>query len=435
MTLIIASVYVLNPEQLSTPYGTGNGRWVDRIDSYSDYLVRNTVKNDILGHENQRGFLIITKTHRGKDFTYASDGTQQYLHQFALQARVLSILARHLPLHDEARIDYFLDLARAAAAAVSALLLALFMARLTSPEGPARVVATLFLAAAAGMVYYSPNLYFFLPTYLAPLGWLSVYHGRIAERRLAAGLVVLAMLNFLCRYEFATVYLFLCLLPTWAFAGTTSYADKLRQSLRFAGCVVAGLLAAMGIHTLGVAHEIGASLPAAAHLAFETVVYRTQTVTGVPLPFSEGFFALMRQTCGEPAFVFPGLHMTLTKIFVLLVSSGAALCELHAGRRRGVALYVWGLLAYASWYVGAYQHIMWHRMYDSFLFTLTVGLVFVINATAYTSSLWQHLQAWRQARAPIPTSRCARNWRNGARHLRIAARANAAPLLRHPPPR
>ena len=48
-----------------------------------------------------------------------------------------------------------------------------------------------------------------------------------------------------------------------------------------------------------------------------------------------------------------------------------------------LAIYVFGFAGYASWYIFAYQHMMWHDMYDWYVFALTLGLAFTMLFTLY----------------------------------------------------
>jgi len=36
------------------------------------------------------------------------------------------------------------------------------------------------------------------------------------------------------------------------------------------------------------------------------------------------------------------------------------------------------LLGYASWYVFGYQHVMWHYMYDWYIFAVSTGLASIM---------------------------------------------------------
>ena len=48
---------------------------------------------------------------------------------------------------------------------------------------------------------------------------------------------------------------------------------------------------------------------------------------------------------------------------------------------------VYGIIGYLSWYVFAYQHIMWHSMYDWYIFSLTLGLSFSMLIIIYVNNV------------------------------------------------
>ena len=43
--------YIFNPQKLYFEYGSGGGQYADRVDSYSEDIVRNTIKRNILSDD------------------------------------------------------------------------------------------------------------------------------------------------------------------------------------------------------------------------------------------------------------------------------------------------------------------------------------------------------------------------------------------------
>jgi hypothetical protein len=133
LSALISAIWVLNPAGIQTPFGTASGRYIDVADSFSDYLVQNKIRNDMLGFENKGSFLIVTKGYSDGDYDYYPDGSRQYYSAAALQARMLSWFAGIMGSNSSARLDRFINGARVSFAFLAALSLVLFFHRALGP--------------------------------------------------------------------------------------------------------------------------------------------------------------------------------------------------------------------------------------------------------------------------------------------------------------
>ena len=131
---------------------------------------------------------------------------------------------------------------------------------------------------------------------------------------------------------------------------------------------------ALVLHHLAVARELGIPLAEASGYVLSNMNKRLASLDGVPLPLTPGFFALMGARWSHTGWALPMLVEIKKLSFLLLfVWSFWALRGTKAWR-----VLIWAGLAYASWYVFAYQHIMWHYLYDSLLFALTLQMALVV---------------------------------------------------------
>ena len=92
------------------------------------------------------------------------------------------------------------------------------------------------------------------------------------------------------------------------------------------------------------------------------------------MPFSPGFFKYMIIRMTWTGITLP-LIGSVTKLLLLLIFIFYAWKE-KSGQY--FPMFIWAISSYISWYVFAYQHIMWHTQFDSLLFTATIQLVLVL---------------------------------------------------------
>lgn len=349
-----------NPFKIQTHYGNGGGKWIDQIDSYSEYLVRNKIKNDILGTENRESFLVITKGYSELDFNYVTAGTKKYFSQFSLQSRLLSILARLLGLNNSADIDLFCNVFRYLNAIFFSMSIALFF--LVAFKGNSRpfIITLLFLCFHKGFYLFAHNLYFASAIFSFPLLAMATLYPSVSIRSMLPVVFFSSLANFLCRYEFASIYCLLWVIGVFVLYSANPFEQKIKISLIIFSSTVLAFLISVIVHVSAVQKDTGLNFSQSKDIAFSTLKHRTQSVDGVPGPFTKDFlpFYMARMSFSHLAFLI---------LFGLSV---------FLGLKDLIVVFGIGFCSYLSWYVGAYQHIMWHGFYDPFL----TGLSLVISS-------------------------------------------------------
>ncbi|VWD30986.1 hypothetical protein [Burkholderia contaminans] len=408
--LIIATVFIFNPSGLRHDVGDVKGKYIDIVDSFSEYLVRDKIKNEILGTENKGPLLIIPHGYPNNDYNYYPGKTRLYYSNPALQAYVASLVARGLGLKTERQIDIFLAALRFANALLLALIICVFFRRIIKDYClNCAPLAPILLSSLAGFVFFSQNLYFISAIFYAPLAYSAIAVGRWKNRALYAGFVALSFLNFSRGYEFATIYTINGVFSALCFM-RGSNRRLIQAGIVIFTSICFGFLIAAIDHVLIVCHAIDrSSLRAGAELAFSSLTERTASFDNVPLPLTTQFFEVIRGRMGDTAFVFPWFgEWKLTEGNVFAIASIALLVRFHRLTRLEKLIFVWAPLSYVSWYVFGYQHIMWHFMYEWNIFAATIGIGFCILILQYCSEIAAY----------------ARNLRSCIRHTSDAPKRN-----------
>lgn len=105
--LLLSVLIFFNISDQSTFYGKRNNLYEDSADSYSHYIVRNSIINDLIGFENKNGPLILTKRYSyldsegltKEDFNYYNDNTILYTHSRTYQRKIYTKLIKASPLY------------------------------------------------------------------------------------------------------------------------------------------------------------------------------------------------------------------------------------------------------------------------------------------------------------------------------------------------
>jgi len=360
-------MFCFNPIKLRTAYGDGEKRWADEVDSYSEYLVRNKVENDILGYENQFSGLIVTLKFNDGDYGYNPHNTIKYHSQYALHARVFSWIAITLKSFIDVDLSSYFTLLRLMTAFATGTVLFLFIFSL-----PTRFYLWPFLVGSStGYILFARNLYFVIPVFVLPL-LLNSYLLRRKRFKLAIlATFFCATLNFLCRYEFASIFCLLCIFPVFFYS--SSFKDAVSKSSLIFLASIAGFCVAVSVHVFSTSYENGLGVKEATETAFSTLRHRTQTTQGVPKPFSRDFYKHAQARLQESAYSIPLFKTTISKSLLLIFVFLSLGVFLYFQDYQPVYISIWALLTYLSWYVAAYQHIMWHPFYDWLIYSLTIG--------------------------------------------------------------
>jgi len=365
----------LNITNQVTMYGTQNGKFSDQVDSYSEYIIRNTVLNKFIGTENVGGTLIITKGYPKEDYSYYPDETVKYYSHRGIQVYLFEEIGRFNKELFIENSDRFFQAFRflnclLLTVCVSAFFIGLFGKNLIA------LISLVIFSFAGGVALFASNLYFMSWILFTPLLCFPVLVRGYSKTYVFFALVF-SMLYFSVRYEFATTFALLWLFPVLALRLKTGSIDVKTAIYAFAATCL-GFSLALLAHHLSVASELQISIDDASELIFTNTQVRVLSLKGVPVPFSNEFFQSMIyrwKWTGLSApllFSIPKLWLLILFIVIFIVIS----IKTKGGEFK--MLFIWALLAYGSWYLFAYQHILWHVQYDSLLFAATIQMVLLI---------------------------------------------------------
>lgn len=372
--LAVAAMLWANLARQSTDYGTNYGRFADQVDSFSEYLIRNSVIDRVRLDRPDPGYLIYTPGFKAGDYAYRSGPTERYYSNRGVQAVAFAWLGSLAPrffLDHHAQV--FQALRFLNALALAGCILVFFIAWLG--RNRLSLILALTMSLSGGVCLFASNLYFmawvmFTPLLCFPL----VKRERYGVYCLAAFLLSLA--NFSMRYEFATTFALLWIFPLlvkalngsamrWGYAGIAFLAS------------CAGFGVALTLHHISVAGAIHGSPEQASRLIFVTLETRVASFANVPAPLTPGFFWALLKRWSWTGFAIP-LLASVSKLFVLIAF--AWLWRRYRAWRGIALLATWAVASYLSWYVFSYQHIMLHLMYDSLILACSVQLVTVMMA-------------------------------------------------------
>lgn len=366
LILLAGMALWLNLTMQSTAYGNGDGRYEDQIDSFSEYVVRNSVIYGVERGDASSATMFLTAGYP-QHYDYSSEGIYPYYSNRGAQSNVYTFIALALGHQSADDLSAFFTAARFVNALLVSVIAFVFFGSLLGMTGLAAVAALLF-TLLSGIALFSSNLYFQLWTFLLPLAAYPLLLRGHATQYLFAAFVG-SVVYFSIRYEFATTFAMLWILPV-LIKGTSP--SRLGIGAFFASCL--GFTLALTSHHIQVAGSLGIGIGDASDLILSSMKLRTMSIEGVPVPFSSGFrWAIMDR------YSWSGLSVPFVVIvpktgfllFFLLVS-------LTVREWRDVQILVWAVLTYISWYVFAYQHIMWHAPYDSLLFAVTIQLAMLV---------------------------------------------------------
>lgn len=378
----------------------------DRGDPYSEQIVRNTVINNVIGKENIGGSLIWTRGYAGAGgvgadhrYDYAAEGTKRYYSNRGLQQWVytrVGLVSRgsFANGHD----DYFTIFRLLNCILLTASLAGFFY--ITLGPQPIYLAATAVMSVSSGVALFGANLYFLYWLMFTPLLATAVLV-RGGDRAYVAAAFIGGLAYFVVRYEFATTFALMWLLPV-VLGRHERPAAMLSLGAAVFGAVCASFLVAVALHLISVMSIEHTDLRGAAALVFEKLGMRVASLdNNIPPPLTAGFVKAMLYRWSDPAFHVEDVF-SVSKAVILAVF--AAICAID---RSVVWRFVaaWAVATYASWYVFAYQHAMQHYPYDAMLFAPTISLVVVLRLFSWKrGEVWRLLPARGWAVRPAPAS-------------------------------
>ncbi|EGU32217.1 hypothetical protein VIBRN418_14213 [Vibrio sp. N418] len=377
----VASLFIIfNPQSLNYHYGDGGGKYEDRVDSSSDYLIRNTVKANILTEGSYHIFPIRTIGYSDGNYDFNPNGMTSYTSNISFQTLPLTFFANVFGFKNESELDDYFSLFRIVTAVLFSILVTLlYFCFCYDASYKTHFLIPFLVGGSAGFVFFAQNLYF-LPILMVFPPVLMVFQLVFFGNKSKFWVFVLSVIFFCRGYEFATVYsLLMAFLAFYFTRGDIRY--KLSQGALVFGITCVSFVFSIFIHISLLSFDSGWELSFFDSLrtAFGSLTHRTLSVNGVVMPFTDAFYQTMWGRLSKVAFSwcdgFPNIKELYVIVFLflsILISSFS-----HRNLLNNITIIAaYGIVSYLSWYVFAYQHIMWHGMYDWYIFSLTLGLSF-----------------------------------------------------------
>lgn len=385
--------FVFNPQGLNFEYGSGGGRYADRGDSFSEYIVRNTIKRNVLNKGDSSILPIVTKGYASEDYSYYSDGYYKYSSNLILQTIPATILANIFKINTERKLEIFFGALRLTNALFfSVFLSGIFLIFCNIQKTTVAFLIPLLVGCSSGFIYFSQNLYFFSSLIVFPAFFIAVQLNNRATFNKSI-VIFLGVLYFLRGYEFATIFALLTGFSAALFS-VGGIADKAKSFFIAFTLICVSFFIAIILHIIFVSADSGWALSAteAAQVAFSSLHKRTGSIYGVPFPLSTQFIDTMKYRWSYPAFSISNNGFALSEMNIILLLLSGFFIRLRKMTVNEYIIYFYGFSGYASWYIFAYQHIMWHNMYDWYIFALTLGLSFGFLVIFYGSLVVKSLQ-------------------------------------------
>lgn len=390
---VVMFFFLVNPQELITKPGSGDGKFSDRVDSFSEYIVRNTVKKNILTPHDNEFFPIITRGYKDHDYSFYPEEYKKYYSNIVVQSIPATAIAIILNLNTEKKLDTYFEILKIANASLfSLLIVGLFLLFCKQEKLEQKFISPFLIGCSSGFIYFSQNLYFASFLIVAPAFFVALQltnNGRYNKLLL----LTLSAIYFLRGYEFATVFTLLTAFSAAIFS-TGNINRKFQSAALVFGIVCLAFFVTLILHGILISADSGwaISMGEAYRLAFSNLQLRTATTFGVATPFSSSFFETMNSRWSSSAFSIKPEWPSISELDVILAMMIGLLIRYDKMAVNEKLIYTFGFVGYISWYIFAYQHIMWHSMYDWYIFSLTMGLSFSLLAILYITSFVGHIK-------------------------------------------
>lgn len=395
----------------STSYGTAYGRYDDQADSYSEYLIRNSLVNDFIGYENKNTTLIFTNGYIREpiDFNYYNFNTEIYSHSRSIQRDIYYKLIKIAPdnfindqpirflnsydlpylgwlpysflksifnhLKIKSTRDIYFQFFRFINCILLVFFVTIFFVVYCERKLMSLLLAILYFMVS-GIALFSSNLFICFWAMSTPLFCSLFLRKNISAIYYFFFPFFLSYLYFSIHYLFASTFAILFYLPIFFDEKIRTKENTIKFILISLG-VSCGFLTEVINHINFVAEKLHINNIQSFNSIFETARIRLLSLTGVSSPFGLSFFKDMIVRLSSDGIKIPLLG-SLSKMFfliTLLYIYKKNLCNM-----RNVC--IWSFLAYFSCYLFSYQHIMIHDIYDPLIFSITIQLgVFLFFAS------------------------------------------------------
>ena len=383
-TVIVFFFLVFNPQSLKFHYGDGGGRYEDRVDSFSEHIIRNTIKRNILNKEDNSILPIVTKGYSDGDYAYYKDDYKKYFSSVSLQTVPASFFAKIFNIDTERKLNIYFGLLRLINALLLSFFLCIFVLCFCKSQGIKHHFLVPFLiGASSGFVFYSQNLWFASALMLMPATLIAFQlskHDHFSK----VIIFLLGTAYFLRGYEFATIFALLTAFSAMIFANGNFFRKVKLSAVAFI-IICISFAFSVFIHIVLISADSSWTLSfyESAQKALSSIQRRTASIDGVPFPLSSYFVQAMNERWLATAFSLTRDGIKITEINIILLIGFIVTLRLKKMSNIEKIIVAYGVLGYSSWYIFAYQHIMWHSMYDWYIFSLTMGFSFILLANIY----------------------------------------------------
>jgi hypothetical protein len=373
--IIFVSIF-FNFQNLQNTWGTHGGVYVDRIDSFSESLVRNSVKKNILEKNYSFFCRIPTLLNPDRPYDYFKDSEDVLYFSFAcITVPFYTILLKIFQIKTEPSIDIFFSVFRFCNIIFLSTLLTVIFSNFSSIcKKNISIISSIILASSVGLIFWTSNLFNLSFAYLIVPAIISY---SINKKFPIYSIIIFSTLGFLIQYAFFTTHSLLSVLFAFLFT-RKDLQEKINNSLKVFALTVVSFFLALIIHFILLKIEIPNSSPI--DLIFATTKKRLFSYEHVMNPFSKDIIYVVYTKLTNPVLaLYKGVYFFNWHIIFFMLVIFFFLLKEKKIDYDNLAIFFYGIFGYLSWYVFGYQHIVSHgSMYDWYTGSITLVLSFAL---------------------------------------------------------
>jgi hypothetical protein len=373
--IIFVSIF-FNFQNLQNTWGTHGGVYDDRIDSYSESLVRNSVKKNILEKNYSFFCRIPILVDSDKPYHYFKDtGDYLYFSFACITVPFYTILLKIFHIKTEPFIDNFFSFFRFCNVIFLSFLLTVIFSNFSSIyKKNISIISSIILASSVGLIFWTSNLFNLSFVYLIVPTIISY---SINKKFPIYSIIIFSTLGFLIQYAFFTTHSLLSVLFAFLFTRKDLH-EKFSNSFKVFILTVASFFLALIIHFILIKIEIPNSNPS--DLIFSTTKTRLFSYESVTNPFSKDIIYVVYAKLTNPALaLYRGVYFFNWHIIFFMLIIFFFLLKEKKIDYDNLAIFFYGIFGYLSWYIFGYQHIVSHgAMYDWYTGSITLVLSFAL---------------------------------------------------------
>lgn len=363
--------------------GNGNGIYDDVGDSFSEFIVRNSVMNNIAGYENVGYLPILVRGHVTGDLLFKFDGSKLYFSHLISQNIPFTVLGKLLSINTDSKFHIYFRLLRLFSV-FSLAFLTFYVCDGVLKRLDVKGLSLLpfGLASITGFAIFGQNLY-----HLIFLFWILPAAVVFLNKRFISGKIHCMVIFFLSAlvfsrgYEFATTYTIITSFFAYLMLDANR-KDKIKYSMAVFSSCCFGFALSLSIHALLIHIQTEKEIIDSYALILSSTKLRLFSASYVQPVLSSDFYYHLANVWSEVIIRIDAVHIAVTKYqVIMLLSFYSLLCD-RKTRSVQLMLFIVPFIGYISWYVFAYQHIMYHYFFDLIIFSQSLGVFFIIS-TAY----------------------------------------------------